>query len=130
MARQAHHLRIRDAGGPFALCRLPPEAVIPAWADGAELVSITRTRDELSIICDERRVPAGTQCERGYAALRVEGTLAPDMVGVLLSLAAPLADAGIPIVGLGTYDTDYVLVRTDHLERAKHALRAAGHVLE
>ena len=127
MATHSYQLRIREIAGPFALCRLSPGAPIPAWADGSELASITRTRDELSIVCDEHRVPAGTQCERGYSALRVEGTLVPDMVGVMLSLAEPLAEAGIPIVGIGTYDTDYVLVRTTHLERAKEALRQAGH---
>ena len=129
MGTSRHQLRIREIAGPFALCRLSPDAVIPAWADGSEFASVTRTRDELSIVCDEHRVPAGTQCERGYSALRVEGTLPPDMVGVLVSIAGPLADAGIPIVGIGTYDTDYVLVRSDHLARAKQALQAAGHVV-
>lgn len=129
MGKHAHQLRIREIAGRFALCRLSSEATIPAWADGSELVSITRTREELSIVCDEGRVPAETQCERGYSALRVEGTLAPDMVGVLVSLAGPLADAGIPIVGIGTYDTDYVLVRTVDLERARHALKSGGHII-
>ena len=64
---------------------------------------------------------------RGYVAMRVEGTLAPELVGVLASLAKPLADAGIPILAIGTHDTDYVLVRAADLERAVGALQRAGH---
>jgi len=74
-------------------------------------------------------VPAGTQCERDFAALGVEGTLAPDLVGVMVSIATPLADAGIPVLAIGTYDTDYVLVRESDLEAAVAALRGAGHAV-
>jgi len=129
MAIPDHQLRIRDVPGQFAVCRLAPDAAIPDWATTGELTSITRTRDELSIVCSDDRAPAGTRCERGYSALRVEGPLAPEMVGVLLSLATPLADAGIPILAIGTYDTDYVLVRATDLERARDALQRAGHDL-
>jgi hypothetical protein len=109
------------------VCRLSTDAAVPEWAAGPGFVSITRTSDELSIVCAEDRVPAGTGCERGYAAMRVAGTLAPELVGVLVSLAVPLADAGIPILAIGTHDTDYVLVRHADLENAVQALRAAGH---
>lgn len=113
--------------GRFAVCRLDADAAIPEWANGVSFVSITRTADELSIVCAEDRVPASTRCERGFAAVRVAGTLAPELVGVMVSLARPLADAGIPILAIGTYDTDYVLVRHADLENAIRALRAAGH---
>jgi len=78
-------------------------------------------------VCAADRVPDDVKAERGYAVIGVEGTLAPELVGVLVSLAAPLADAGIPILAIGTYDTDYVLVRDATLERAVSALRDAGH---
>ena len=123
----AHRLQLQGVPGRFAVCRLSADAAIPEWAEGASFVSITRTADELSIVCAEDRVPAGARCERGYAAMRVAGTLAPELVGVMVSLALPLADAGIPILAIGTYDTDYVLVRHSDLENAVHALRAAGH---
>jgi len=122
-----HRLQLRVVSGRFAVCRLSADAAIPEWANGPGFVSITRTGDELSIVCSEERVPAGTQCERGFAAIRVAGTLAPELVGVMVSLAAPLADAGIPILAVGTYDTDYVLVRHSELENAVRALREAGH---
>jgi uncharacterized protein len=101
-------------------------AEVPAWACGA-FVSITRTPEELSIICADELVPADVQRVAGYVAIGVEGTLAPELVGVLVSMAKPLAEAGIPIVAIGTFDTDYVLVRATDLERATHALSEAGH---
>jgi len=67
---------------------------------------------------------------RDYVAMRVEGTLAPELVGVLVSLAEPLADAGIPILALGTHDTDYVLVREADLDRAVGALQHVGHEVD
>ena len=112
----------------LAICRLPPDAVVPSWATGqAAFLTVSRTRDELSITAVQRVVPAGTRCERDYRALRVRGTLPPDLVGILLSIAEPLARAGLAIFAISTYDTDYVLVKARDLPAALEALRAAGH---
>jgi hypothetical protein len=102
---------------------------MPAWADGSGFVSITRTPDELSVVCAEDRVPSSTRRESGYAAIAVEGPLDPSLVGVLVSIASPLAQARIPILAIGTFDTDYVLVREAHLERSLAVLREAGHTV-
>jgi len=123
----SHRLRVHQLPGHFAVCRLSASEVVPAWAYGEGFLSITRTSDELSIVCMNALVPRGIECLRRYVAMRVEGTLAPELVGVLVSLATPLADAGIPILAIGTHDTDYVLVREADLERAIAALRQAGH---
>ena len=112
----------------IALCRLPSGAAPPAWAtDAIAFLSITRTPEELSIVCDESAVPNDTPAERHYRALRVEGPLAHDLVGVTASVATPLAAAGVPIFPIATYDTDYVLVREQDLARACTALTAVGH---
>ena len=126
----SHRLRVLRVPGRFAVCRLSPAHAVPLWADGPGFMSITRTADELSIVCEDAAVPEGTECLRGYVAMRVEGTLAPELVGVLVSLAKPLADAGIPILAIGTHDTDYVLVREPDLERAVGALERAGHEVD
>ena len=127
MTPPSHRLRVIVVPGRFAVCRLSAADPIPEWAAGGTFVSITRTSDELSIVCDEACVPGHTICERDYNALRVAGTLDPSLVGVLVSLAGPLASARIPILAIGTYDTDYVLVRRGDLTRAVEALRRAGH---
>jgi len=125
-----HRLRVLRVPGRYAVCRLSPADAVPSWANGPGFVSITRTDDELSIVCAEALVPRGTQCMRDYVAMRVEGTLAPELVGVLVSLAEPLADAGIPILAIGTHDTDYVLVREADLDRAVGALQHGGHEVD
>jgi hypothetical protein len=111
----------------IAICRLPPDAKIPAWASAGGFYSITRTRDELSIVCAEENVPDGIQCAKGWRGLRVEGKLDLALAGILASLLAPLADAGIAIFALSTYDTDYVMVKEEELERAIQVLVDAGY---
>ena len=111
----------------FAICRLDPAAPIPSWVTTRDFFSITRTQDELSIVCAQRDVPAGIKCERGWRALKVEGKLDFALTGILASLAAPLADAGISIFAISTYDTDYLLVKETNLPRAVQVLFAAGH---
>ena len=122
-------LRVHVLAGRYAVCRLEAHAQIPRWARGANFMSITRTPDELSIVCEEGSVPRGTRAETGYAALMIEGPLAPELVGVMVSLLTPLASAGISIFAMSTFDTDYVLVRAPHLDRAIAALQGAGHTV-
>jgi len=127
MGARDHHLTLIVGAERLAVTRLRGDDAVPEWAFGAGFVSITRTSDELSIVCTEERVPSELPRIGDLVALRVVGTLAPDLVGVLASLANPLADAGVPILAIGTHDTDYVLVQADQLGRAVGALRAAGH---
>jgi hypothetical protein len=114
---------------PLALCRLAPDAPVPAWALSRRgpLSSVTRTADELSIVCAASSVPTDVTASRGWRALRVDGPLDLALVGVVASLAAPLAGAGVSIFPIATYDTDWILVRETQLERARDALARAGH---
>lgn len=113
--------------GRFAICRLDPAAPVPPWAEGGGFTSVTRTSDELSVICPDVRVPGDAACERGWRCLQVEGPFDFGAVGVLASLAAPLAEAAVPLLACSTYDTDYLLVKEADLSRAAEALRGAGH---
>lgn len=112
---------------PLAIVRLAADSAHPAWATGDALLSITRTSDELSIVCDEACVPTDAVVEPGWRALAVEGPLAFELAGVLASIAVPLAAAGVSIFAVSTYDTDYVLVKSEVLGRAREALTRAGH---
>jgi len=121
-------LTLQLLAGTFAVVRLPPGAGLPWWAANSEgFLSFTRTSAETSIVCDDRRVPAGVQAERGFRALRVEGPLSFSAVGVLASIAQPLAEAGVSIFVISTFDTDYLLVQAATLNRSVRALRDAGH---
>lgn len=111
----------------FAVVRLDATDAIPAWAIAAPISSTTRTLEELSIVCAASHVPAQVTAERGWRCLRVAGKLDFASTGILASIASPLADAGVSIFALSTYDTDYLLVRRSALAAAIAALTAAGH---
>jgi hypothetical protein len=113
--------------GTWAVAQLPAGTQVPAWTGGHEFGSVTHTADEISIICPAAAVPAAIQAERGWALFKVMGPLDFSEVGVLASLAAPLAEAGVPILALGTFQTDYILVKLADVSAAATALRAAGH---
>lgn len=112
----------------LAICRLPADAPVPAWASSpAPFLTVSRSADELSITALQSLVPDGLRCERDYQALRVKGTLPPNLVGILLSIAEPLANAGLSIFAISTYDTDYVLLKARDVPAGLAALRQAGH---
>ena len=114
--------------GTFAVCRLDADAAVPGWASGT-MTSITRTPDELSIVCLQEGVPENTRCEPGWRCLRVVGPLEFSMVGVIAALTGILATANIGVFVVSTFDTDLVLVKQADLEPAIESLRAAGHVV-
>ena len=121
-------LAFRVWEGRWAVCRLDPDAAIPEWVSTG-FASVTRTPDELSIVCPEEGVPAGVQAERGWACLQLQGPFAFTLTGVLTSFLAPLAEARVPIFALSTYDTDWVLIPAARLDDALHSLAAEGHEL-
>jgi hypothetical protein len=110
----------------LAVARLDPADPLPDWATGVPL-SVTRTDQELSIVCAQQYVPADVLAERGWAWLSVAGPLKFEEIGVIASLAQPLKTANIPIFILSTYDTDYLLLKAEELERAVLVLSRAGH---
>jgi len=114
---------------PLAIVRLEPAAPVPAWAWVGELCSVTRSDDELSIVCGDAGVPPNARAQRGWRALKVAGPLDFSLTGVLAALTDPLAQARISIFALSTFDTDYVLVRGKDIDRACEVLRAVGHMV-
>lgn len=113
--------------GLFAVAKLPREAPIPPWASSGTFFSITRTADELSVVCAEAQVPPGVQYEPGWRCVRVAGKMDFSLVGVLASLVGPLADAGISVFAVSTFDTDYLLVKEAAWKRTEKVILAAGH---
>ena len=123
-----HALTLSVLPDTLAVCRLDASAPIPDWA--ANFFSITRTQDELSIVCPQQDVPAGIQCERDWRGLCVAGPLDFALTGVLAALAAPLAQAGISIFAISTFETDYILVKEANLELAVTVLSQTGHQVQ
>jgi len=111
----------------LAVCRLAFDAQVPDWAWSEGFTSVTRTEDELSVVCAAEPVPADIKHTPGWRALKVRGPLDFRLVGILAGLSSILADAGVSIFAISTYDTDYLLVRGEQLDAVAEALKAAGH---
>ena len=128
MTRSGRRLILDLMPGSHAICRLEAGDPVPDWAmDGGGFCSITRTSAELSIVCDESRVPRDAKAQRGWRSLALRGPIDFSESGVLASIVAPLAADRIPIFAVSTYDTDYLLVGGIDLDRSVEALRRAGH---
>jgi uncharacterized protein len=118
--------------GNYAIYRLVPDSSIPDWAlDATGFSSITRTSDELSIVCQTQNLELeGVKQDSGWACLKLIGPFAFDLTGILSSILNPLRDAEIGIFAISTFDTDYVLVKLENLERAIVTLKNVGHSIQ
>ena len=120
-------LKFRQLPGLYAIVRRTPDAAVPDWTTKSDFTSITRTADELSIVCPVGNVPANVQCQLRWICLKLEGPFPFSLTGVLLSFIEPLSNNGLPIFAISTYDTDYVLVPEQFAGQALQALSQAGH---
>jgi len=111
----------------LGICRHDSSAPIPDRVYQSSFFSVTRTLDELSIVCDETHIPKEHACSIGWRCLKIKGPLDFSETGILASLSRSLAEAGIPIFVLSTYDTDYILVKEKDISRAIEALEQDGH---
>jgi hypothetical protein len=119
----------RHVSGSFAICRLPADSSIPDWVGQGVFNSVTRTSEELSIVCLMDQVPQRYRPEVPWFCLKLEGPFPFSEVGVLASFIGPLAEHQIPVFAVATYDTDYVLIQENYREKATSVLRDAGHKL-
>jgi len=108
----------------MAICKLDAKEQVPAWAEKA--FSITRSDEELSIVCEAKEVPETITQSKHWVMLKIAGPLDFNLVGILASIAVPLAKVDISIFVLSTFDTDYILVKEEKREESIQALREAG----
>lgn len=106
----------------YGVCRLDKTELILEWAQNGEFFSITRTSDELSIVCIEDSIPNDIKCEKDWRILKVEGPLDFSLIGILASISTILAQKGISIFAISTYDTDYILVKNKDIDNAVESL--------
>jgi uncharacterized protein len=124
-----HELKFRLLTGPYAIVCLAPHAAIPDWATKGDFTSITRSADELSIVCATDNVPKDIDSGPRWICFKLEGPFPFSQTGVLLSFIEPLSNNAIPIFAISTYDTDYVLIQEEFAGVALNTLREAGHEL-
>lgn len=115
-------MKMRILEGKFAVCRLDAEECIPTWIPTKSFYSITRTDEELSVVCLDHNIPVEIKCEREWRILKIEGPLDFSLIGILSKISTLLADKKIPIFAVSTYDTDYVMVKDESLKNAIETL--------
>ncbi len=120
-------LTLSATDGLYGIVKLAHDAAIPAWATQGGFFSVTRTAEELSLVTAESNVPAGIDASRGWRILKVHGPFAFNEIGIIASLANPLARIGVGIFVISTFDTDYLLVQQEEIPVAVEALEHAGH---
>lgn len=119
-------LKFRCLTGSYAIVRLAPDAPVPAWAIAGGFTSITRTNDELSVVCPIQSIPPEVHSSHRWICLKLEGPFPFSQTGVLLSFIEPLSANNIPIFAISTYDTDYVFI-PEEFAAALDLLLEAGH---
>ena len=126
-------MTIRGMEGRYAILKYdaamsgPPPGL--DFSRGSGLVSLTRTEDEISLVCREEglaTLEGWSSVESGWRLFMVEGPLDFGLTGILSSIATPLAEAGISLFAISTWDTDYILVKSGSFDRAAACLAAAG----
>lgn len=106
----------------YGVCRLDKTESIPEWAKNSSFFSITKTEDELSIVCCEDNIPKHIKCEKDWRVLKIEGPLDFSLIGILSSISTILAQNGISIFAISTFDTDYILVKNKDINNTVGAL--------
>lgn len=113
--------------GTYGVCWLEESKAIPEWAFEGEFFSITKTKDELSLVCLEENIPSGTKCQGDWRILKVQGPLDFSLVGILSSISGILARQKISVFVISTYDTDYILIKEENLSKAIDSLLNEGY---
>jgi hypothetical protein len=111
----------------YAIARFSPHERIAMDYARSSFFSLTKTSDELSVVCEQSDLPPGVRAERDRRLLRIDSVMTFELTGILCSLAVPLADADISIFAVSSFDTDYLLIANRDIEPAIVLLENAGH---
>lgn len=118
-------MRIKKIGYDFSVCKVADYSLVDLTA---EYCFTGKTQEENSLVCITGNVPSNAvQREDGWRAFRVEGVLDFSLIGVLSGICGILAESRISVFAISTFDTDYILIKKDHFQRALNILEAAGY---
>jgi hypothetical protein len=114
----------------MAVCRFDPAAPLPDWIEETGFYSLTRTEAELTIVCPETHLAPGTTSDVGWRCFKVRGLLDFSEIGIIFSVTRPLAENGVSVFVISTFNTDYFMVKENDLAKAVDALTAEGHEVD
>lgn len=120
-------IRLKQIDGQYAIAQLPHNDAIPSWADGDGFVSISRTDDELSVVCRQERVPDNVKSDDNWICFKFIGPFEFEAAGIILSVIRPLSESGMGVFVVATFDGDVLLLKASDVPRARVLLREAGH---
>jgi len=123
-------LNLKVLRSNYAVCRLDPQSEVPSWAFQGDFYTVSKTQEELSIVCQVMLVPSAIKAEKEWRVFKIEGPFAFTQIGILNAVTSVLASNGISLFAISTFDTDYILVKCLDLDRAIDALRQAGHSVD
>lgn len=117
------NLTLRVLDKTYAVCSLSKGEEIPVWALSGDFLSITKTEEELSIVCEEKNVRQGIKYEGNWRILKIEGPLGFSLVGILAKIANIMSENNISIFAISTYDTDYILIKQGNINKSVEVLK-------
>lgn len=119
-------MKLSRLHGDYSILKLSPASAIPSWALDSEFFSISKTSEELSVVCMSDCVPKSIDANQSWALIKVLGPLDFSLTGILSSIIEPLAQEKISIFAVSTFDTDYLLVKQDQIQNSIRCLKRAG----
>ena len=122
-------IKLKQLEGIYAIAQLSQLDSIPDWVEGDGFINISRTDDELSLVCLEKRIPANVKIDRGWTCFKFLGPFAFNAAGVILTVIRPLSENGIGIFIVSTFNGDILLLKSEDVKSAKKLLVDAGHIL-
>lgn len=120
-------MKLKILDGSFAVCRTDDRDILPLWAVRGETFCVTKAEGELSVVCAEEYVPDGILCEKDYCMFKIDEKLDFSLIGVLGKICDIMKNAGISIMAISTYDTDYVMVKNRNRDKAVESLKNSGY---
>ena len=121
-------MELQRLEGEFTICKINDVGQVDFTR---EFVFLSKTDDEISLVCESTCVPSATLAsEAGWSALKVSGILDFGMVGIIARIASVLAEIGVSIFVISTYNTDYILIKTEQMEQSLHALACNGYAIK
>lgn len=118
-------MKILSLNNSFAICKLksPPEFSLLRGT-----YFFANTKDEISLVAEEDKIPeTATEVSYGWKCLKIDGKLDFSLVGILAGITSKLAENGIPVFAVSTFDTDYFLVKNERFEQALGVLKCSGY---
>jgi uncharacterized protein len=113
----------------YAICRLDKTASVPEWIYKSDFYSITRAREELSVVCNQKIIESNEKflIDMDWQCIKIDSLLDLSLTGIIADISGSLKASRIPIFVISTYNTDYFLVKKQNLDKAIECLRIKGH---